>query len=293
MLGAVEEIFTDWTVPVWLTGSILIAAAIYLRGWLALRKTRRKQFNEARLVSFVSGLAVLWLAIGSPMDGFADALLSAHMVEHLLLMSVVPPLLLWGLPVVPLLRGMPAWLTRNIVGVFIRNRTIRQFAHWLVTPIVAWLAMNVTLLAWHIPGAYDFALEHENWHAAEHACFLFTSLLFWWCVIRPWPAEKSRNWGVLLYLVTADIVNTLLSAFLAFCGRPVYTFYVTNPNPFHVSPSDDQILGAVIMWVFGSIIFLVPAMLITLQLAGMNQHRQDHGAFNRPRNGTPEIREKL
>jgi cytochrome c oxidase assembly factor CtaG len=270
MSGAVEDIFTDWTVPVWLTGSILITAAIYLRGWLALRKTRRKQFNEVRLVSFFSGLAVLWLAIGSPMDGFADALLSAHMVEHLLLMSVVPPLLLWGLPVVPLLRGLPGPVTKNIVGLLIRIRAVRQFAHWLVTPLVAWLAMNVALLAWHIPRAYDFALEHENWHAVEHACFLFTSLMFWWCVIRPWPAEQIRqNWGILLYLVAADLVNTVLSAFLAFCGRPVYAFYVTNPNPFHVSPPDDQILGAVIMWVFGSIIFLVPAMLITLQLAGM------------------------
>lgn len=270
MSGAVEDIFTDWTVPVWLTGSILITAAIYLRGWLALRKTRRKQFNEVRLVSFFSGLAVLWLAIGSPMDGFADALLSAHMVEHLLLMSVVPPLLLWGLPVVPLLRGLPGPVPKNIVGLLIRIRAVRQFAHWLVTPLVAWLAMNVALLAWHIPRAYDFALEHENWHAVEHACFLFTSLMFWWCVIRPWPAEQIRqNWGILLYLVAADLVNTVLSAFLAFCGRPVYAFYVTNPNPFHVSPPDDQILGAVIMWVFGSIIFLVPAMLITLQLAGM------------------------
>ncbi len=275
MSGAVEDIFTDWTVPVWLTGSILITAAIYLRGWLALRKTRRKQFNEVRLASFFSGLAVLWLAIGSPMDGFSDALLSAHMVEHLLLMSVVPPLLLWGLPVVSLLRGLPGPVTRNILGPLIRNRAIRQFARWLVMPVVAWLAMNVALLAWHIPRAYDFALEHENWHAVEHACFLFSSLLFWWCVIRPWPAERiRRNWGILLYLVAADLVNTVLSAFLAFCGRPVYTFYVTNPNPFRVSPADDQVLGAVIMWVFGSIIFLVPAMLITLQLAGLRSPKR-------------------
>jgi cytochrome c oxidase assembly factor CtaG len=275
MSSAVQDIFTGWTVPVWLTGSILITASIYLRGWLALRKTRREQFSDVRLVLFLSGLAVLWLAIGSPMDGFADALLSAHMIEHLLLMSVVPPLLLWGLPVAPLLRGLPSPVTRNILGPVIRNRTIRKFAHWLVTPVVAWLAMNVTLLAWHIPCAYDFALEHENWHDVEHACFLFSSVLFWWCVIRPWPAERIRqNWGILLYLVAADLVNTLLSAFLAFCGRPVYVFYVTNPNPFHVNLADDQILGAVIMWVFGSIIFLGPAMYITLQLAGMQSTKR-------------------
>jgi cytochrome c oxidase assembly factor CtaG len=135
--------------------------------------------------------------------------------------------------------------------------------------------MNGTFLAWHLPRAFDFALEHENWHAIEHACFLFSSLLFWWSLMRPWPAERHRqNWGILLYLVAADIVNTLLSAFLAFCGRPVYTFYVTAPNPFHVSPLDDQVLGAAIMWVFGSIVFLLPAMLISLQLARMQPSKR-------------------
>ena len=273
MSDAVLAIFTDWSLSFWLTGTILITAAVYLRGWLVIRKTRREQFNDVRLASFMAGLAVLWLAIGSPMDGFADALLSAHMIEHLLLMSVVPPLLLYGLPVVPLLRGLPVKLTKAVLGPLIRNRSIRRLGHWMVTPVVAWIAMNAILLGWHIPGAYDFALEHENWHAVEHACFLFSSLLFWWCVLRPWPAERRlRNWGILLYLVSADIVNTLLSAFLAFCGRPVYSYYVVNPNPFNVSPSEDQILGATIMWVFGSIIFLIPAMLITLQLAGMQSN---------------------
>lgn len=275
MTGAIEDIFADWTLPVWLTSSILITAAVYLRGWLAIRETRHEQFSAARLAAFISGLAVLWLALGSPMDGFADALLSAHMVEHLLLMSLVPPLLLWGLPVVPLLRGLPNPFTRFVLGPLVRSRPLRKFAHLLLTPPVAWLAMNVTLLGWHVPRAYDFALEHENWHAVEHVCFLSSSLLFWWCVMRPWPAEKLRqNWSILLYLVTADIVNTLLSAVLAFCGRPVYAFYVTGPNPFHVSPTDDQVLGAVIMWVFGSIVFLIPAMLITLQLAGMQASKR-------------------
>jgi putative membrane protein len=275
MSDAVQDIFADWSLPVWLTGAILFTAAIYLRGWLAIRKTRREQFNDVRLASFLSGLAVLWLAIGSPMDGFADVLLSAHMVEHLLLMSIVPPLLLYGLPVVPLLRGLPDAVTRAVLGPVIRNRLLRKIGHWLLTPVVAWLVMNGTFLAWHVPAAYDFALEHENWHAFEHLCFLVSSLLFWWCIMRPWPAEqKLRNWGILLYLVAADIVNTLLSAFLAFCGRPVYAFYVTHPNPFQVAPAEDQVLGAAIMWVFGSIIFLVPAMLITLQLAGVQSLRQ-------------------
>jgi cytochrome c oxidase assembly factor CtaG len=120
MPDPVHDIFADWSLPIWLTLSIVATAAVYLRGWLAIRKTRPSQFTAFRLASFMGGLAALWLAIGSPMDGFADALLSAHMVEHLLLMSVVPPLLLLGLPVVPLLRGLPGPLKRFLIGPLLR-----------------------------------------------------------------------------------------------------------------------------------------------------------------------------
>jgi cytochrome c oxidase assembly factor CtaG len=275
MSDAARDIFADWSLPIWLTLSIVITAAIYLRGWLAIRKTRPEQFTDIRLASFLSGLSVLWLAIGSPMDGFADALLSAHMVEHLLLMSAVPPLLLYGLPVVPLLRGLPEPLRRGIVGPLLRVSALRHFGHWLVTPIVAWLLMNFTFLAWHVPAAYDFALEHENWHAVEHLCFLGTSILFWWCILWPWPAQTHRrNWGILIYLVAADVVNTMLSAFLAFCDRPVYRFYLDHPNPFHVDPTQDQVLGAAIMWVLGSLAFLAPAMVITLRLLSPSRQRR-------------------
>jgi putative membrane protein len=269
MPGAVQGIFADWRLPIWLTVSIVLTALVYVRGWVAIRRTRRAQFTDMRLASFLGGLVVLWLAIGSPMDGFADALLSAHMVEHLLLMSFVPPLLLWGLPVVPLLRGLPKWMRRYVAGPIIRMPMLNGLGHWLVTPVVAWLAMNVSFLAWHVPAAYDFVLEHEGWHDVEHLCFLFTSLLFWWCILRAWPAGRGRQgWGMLVFLVGADIVNTMLSAFLAFCGRPVYVYYLDHPNPFQVAALDDQVLGAVIMWVIGSFAFLAPAMLITLRLAG-------------------------
>jgi len=71
---------------------------------------------------------------------------------------------------------------------------------------------------------------------------------------------------MLPYLVGADIVNTALSAFLAFCNRPVYGYYLTQPNPFHIEPMADQVVGAVIMWVAGSLVFLIPAILITIRL---------------------------
>jgi cytochrome c oxidase assembly factor CtaG len=273
MESASQAIFEDWSPPILLTGTLILLALIYLRGWFQIRKTRPSQFSQWRLLLFLLGVAVIWLAIASPLDGFADALLSAHMVEHLLLMSFVPPLLLIGWPVVPILRGLPRGFTRYILGPLIRRRRLRKLGHWLVTPLVAWLAMNLTFLAWHIPAAYDFALEHEHWHDFEHLSFLGTSILFWWPLIRPWPSRaKGIGWFMLPYLVLADIVNTALSAFLAFCERPVYDYYLKEPNAFNIAPAVDQRAGAVIMWVIGSLVFLVPAASITYRI--LQQHER-------------------
>ena len=274
MSDAARAIFVDWEMPWGLTLSIALAAALYLRGWLALRRTRLAQFTTFRLASFVAGLALFWIATASPMDGFADALLTAHMVEHLLLMSAIPLLLLYGLPAVPLLRGLPLRLLRGVVGPLLRATPLRRIARGLLSPPIAWLAMNLAFLGWHIPAAYDFALEHESWHGVEHLCFLLTSLLFWASIYRPWPADKRRDdWGAILYLALADVVMTLLSAFLAFCDRPVYPYYIDHPNPFHIPVLDDQVLGAVTMWVLGSFAFLVPAMLLTVRMLSPRRTR--------------------
>jgi cytochrome c oxidase assembly factor CtaG len=262
-----RAIFAEWSPPIALTGTLILLGLVYARGWVAIRKTRPSQFPLWRLGAFVLGLTIIWLAIASPLDGFADALLSAHMVEHLLLMSFAPPLLLLGYPVVPLLRGLPRGVTVHLLGPLIRIKALRRAGHVLITPVVAWLAMNLTFLGWHVPAAYDFALDHERWHEVEHLCFLGTSILFWWPLIRPWPTRESYSgWLLLVYLAMADIVNTVLSAFLAFCDRPVYGYYLREPNIFGVSPLSDQRAGAVVMWVFGSLIFLVPAIVLTFRL---------------------------
>lgn len=264
MSPAMQSVLDDWSLPIWLTLTIALTGLIYLRGWIAIRRTRPGQFSGWRLLSFFSGLISLWVAIGSPLDAFADVLLSAHMVEHLVLMSVVPPLLLLGLPVVPMLRGIPVIVQKAIISPLLRLGQLRSLVHWITSPRVAWIAMNLAFLGWHVPAAYDFALDHEGWHDVEHICFLMTSLLFWWCVLRPWPAVKIRQrWSILLYLVGADLVNTALSGFLSFCNRIVYPYYVLHPNPFQIDPLSDQVLGAVIMWVFGSVAFLLPAVWIT------------------------------
>ena len=274
MSPASRAIFAEWSPPVVLTGTLIVLAVAYTLGWFAIRKTRPAQFPVWRLGSFLLGLGIIWLAIASPLDGFADVLLSAHMVEHLLLMSFAPPLLLLGCPVVPLLRGFPQVIRVYLFGPLIRIKWLRDLGHLLITPLMAWLAMNLVFLGWHVPAAYDFALEHEHWHEFEHMCFLGTSIMFWWPIVRPWPTRKSyTGWLLLLYLVMADIVNTVLSAFLAFCDRPVYPYYVSEANPFAISPLADQRAGAVVMWVAGSLVFLVPAVVLTVRLL---QHDGGH-----------------
>jgi len=146
MPPAYRDIFAEWSPPIVLTGTLILCGAIYLRGWLAIRKTRPAQFTWWRAGFFLLGLAMIWVAIASPLDGFADALLSAHMVEHLLLMSFAPPLLLLGYPVVPLLRGLPRWVRIYLLGPLLRIKPLRYLGHLLITPMVAWLAMNLVFL---------------------------------------------------------------------------------------------------------------------------------------------------
>lgn len=275
MPSETQAIFEDWSPPIILTTLLLVSAIVYVRGWLQIHRTRPALFPTWRLVCFLLGLAVIWIAVGSPLDGFADALLSAHMIEHLLLMSFVPPLLLAGYPQVPMLRGLPRIVRASIIDPLLRARWLRRLGHVLVQPITAWLLMNLVFLLWHVPAAYDFALEHEHWHEFEHLCFLSSSIVFWWPILRPWPTSvRYSGWIMLPYLVSADIVNTALSAFLAFCDHPVYSYYVENPNPFHIDPMADQMTGGVLMWVIGSIVFLVPAAAIALRLASGPKRRR-------------------
>src|ERR1700755_2278928 len=153
MPPAYRDIFAEWSPPTVLPGTLILCGVIYMRGWFAIRKTRPAQFTWWRAWAFLLGLATIWVAIASPLDGFADAVLSAHMVEHLLLMSFAAPFLLLGYPVVPLLRGLPRGLTVYVLGPLIRSEALRKLGHLMITPLFAWFAMNLVFLAWHVPAA--------------------------------------------------------------------------------------------------------------------------------------------
>lgn len=269
-----DAIAASWSFPLWATLSLALTALVYWRGWRAARLTRERELPSWRAGCFFAGLATIWLAIASPLDVLGSWLLLAHMVQHLLLMSVAPPLLLLGAPTVPLLRGLPRGWVREALGPLFRSRTLHAIGRFLLHPATGWIAMNVAYLGWHVPAAYELALRSPAWHEVEHACFLFTSLLFWWTVLQPWPSRaRWSRWAVVPYLVTADLVNTALSAFLAFSNRVLYPTYEAAPRIFGLSAMQDQAGAGAFMWVVGSAIYLVPAIGITLTLLSRQRPR--------------------
>jgi cytochrome c oxidase assembly factor CtaG len=255
------------------TAALAATAAIYVRGWLQIRRTRPELFPLWRLAAFVGGVLSIFIAVASPLDTFSESLLFMHMAQHFVLMSMAPPLIVLGAPVVPMLRGLPRPVIRWLRP-FFATQALHRIGGFLTQPKVAWIAMNAAYLGWHIPKAYEFALASENWHNFEHACFFFTSLMFWWPVIAPWPyRQRGSRWLQLPYLLGADLVNTGLSAFLCFSGRLLYPSYGAIPRLLGLTALNDQIAAGAFMWVAGSTVFLVPAMMVTVHLLSPRRTR--------------------
>lgn len=263
-----EQFAYAWSFPALPCTAIGTTWVVYLRGWRRTHRTRSAEMPPWRAVCFSLGLASLWIALCSPIDALDDLLLAAHMTQHFILMSVAPPLLVLGAPIVPLLCGLPRWLVRFLVPAF-GARWIRSVARLLVHPVTAWIMMNAAYLIWHVPSVFELALRSEKWHGVEHLCFFGTSLVFWWIVIQPWPSHAVwSRWMLIPYLLAADLVNTALSAFLAFSGRVLYCTYAAAPRISRLSALNDQVAAGAGMWFFGSCVFLVAAAIVVhLELA--------------------------
>jgi cytochrome c oxidase assembly factor CtaG len=270
-LSALASWRLDWGILV----PLLVTAVLYNRGWRILHREQPHRYPPFRWWCFFGGLAVLVIAILSPLDAFAALLLQVHMVQHLLLLMVAPPLLWLGQPILPLVRAVPARFVRTAFGPFLHSPGLRKFAAFFLHPVVAWLLFNGMVIGWHLPRFYDLGLRDRSWHEFEHVCFLTTALLFWWPVIEVWPSRRHWPRALMIpYLLLADFVNTGLSAFLAFSGGVLFSTYQTGPRLWGISPADDQVTAGVIMWVPGSIAYLLPAVVIAMQLLTPERDRQ-------------------
>jgi cytochrome c oxidase assembly factor CtaG len=259
-------VFASWTLHWETVLAMFAAAALYLRGWIRLHSEAPHRYTGARLAAYYAGLVVLLLALESPLDAFGGLLLQAHMIQHLLLLMVAPPLLLLGQPVIPLLRGLPKWIFKDALGPFLASRELKYIGRAVVHPVVAWCIFATVIIGWHLPRSYELALESPAWHGLEHACFFWAAILFWWSVIEVWPSPSTwPRWAMIPYLVLADVVNTALSAVLTFSDHVLYPTYQQAPRLWGISALNDQAAAGAIMWVPGSIAFLLPAVILGIR----------------------------
>jgi putative membrane protein len=271
----VQRAVLSWSSAPGVNAGLLLAGLIYARGWVHLRSVYPRVFSGGRLTAFLAGLGAVWVALGSRLAAFDDVSLSVHMIQHLLLMSVAPALVLLAAPALPLLHGVPQAFARKIVGPVLRWRVIQDLGSFLTHPAVAWLIAAFTLIVWHIPQIFELALRHESLHKFEHLTFLLAGLIFWWPVIQPWPSNaRWPRWAIPVYLFAATLPCDVLSGFLVFCDRVVYSSYLSVPGLFGISPLQDQERAAALMWVVVTLILMVPAVMITMQILSPEHARE-------------------
>jgi cytochrome c oxidase assembly factor CtaG len=223
----------------------------------------RRRWPLWRTALFFLGLAALLAALASPIDSNASVSFTVHMVQHMLLTVVAPPLLMLGAPIRPLLRGLPAVVRAAVVRPLARAHAVRALVHLLRHPLVAAALYVGGLYAWHVPGPYDAALADARVHVLEHVWFFFSALLFWGVVIDPEPFRATLGYGARLpyLLVMGAAQNTVLGGILAFTTRPLYTAYagLSDTGLFGFDQVTDQRVGGAIMWVAGDFVFLAAA----------------------------------
>jgi putative membrane protein len=276
MPEGVQLVSTSWTISIPFTLVAIFVGIVYLRGWIQLRAAAVDEVPVWRATSFLAGVCLIWLAVGSPISHLDEASLTVHMVQHLLLMTFAPPLILAGAPVMPMVRGLPRMAVQSFAAPIFRWPVAQRAGRVLSQPAVCWFAATAALVGWHIPAAFDLARQSMAWHMIEHGTFLMAGFLFWWPVIQPWPSVPAwPRWSILLYLFSATLPCDILSAYLTFCDKVVYTAYLKAPSLFGLSALEDQQCAGALMWTCVTLVYLLPAAQITIRLLAPNSRRSE------------------
>ena len=264
---------------------LLILGYLYAVGWWRLRK-RTADFRRARqtphqpltatwrLISYETGLVLVALSLLSPIDSLGQQLFFMHMIQHLLLIMIAPPLLLIANPMPVLLWGLPdKWRLKagHALGYALhRDSQIRQILRTLTAPGIIWLVWVIALFGWHDPNMYNAALRYEFIHDLEHLSFFIASMLFWWHVTGAGPRiHKQFGYvGRIAFVLAAVPPNMALGVWLAFNNNVIYTYYEAVPTIWGIDHLTDQRIGGVIMWIPGSMMFLLAALFLTARYLG-------------------------
>jgi putative membrane protein len=252
----VPEVTSGWTFePLVLIASVT-GAWVYGRGAAAIRSRRGgpRYLGMMRITSFSSGVLVLWVALLSPIHALGHSLLSVHMVQHLLLVLVAPPLLILGRPTLAALEGTPKRLRRWLIGLRMR-RSVRSASRAMSRPPLALAAHLGVLYIWHTPAAYEAAVRSSAMHMLEHVTFLGTALLFWSAVMR----YGSRSGSSVLYVFAAMLLSMPIGALMIFSNVVWYHVYAAPAQALGTNALLDQQVAGAIMWAPGGVVYLIAA----------------------------------
>jgi putative membrane protein len=242
-----------------MTGPLVVclaAAALYALGG----RGRRRVWRE---VSFYGGVAAVLAVLVPPFDGWADRSFALHMTQHVVLLTLAPPLLVLGRPWPRLWLAFPLGARRAVARGLAGSTAFRLAGRTLTRPPVALALMTAVLAAWHVPALYSAAVEHEGLHVLEHVTFVATALLYWGSLLEA-PPVRARIDHVrrAAWLGAALVPGWILAIVLAFASTPLYDAYASLPHrPGGLSAIADQQLAAGVMWVPGSLAYLVAALV--------------------------------
>ena len=259
-----HDVWRSWNLQPPLLAGLVLAALAYWRGvdllWRPGRAPRSppRGVGAWRVVAFAGGLFALFVALVSPLDRMSEQLLSAHMVQHLLLIVVAAPLLVLGSPALVIGRAVPAsW--RRRARRWGRAKPMHGIGRILTHPLCTWLMATVVLWVWHVPSPYQAALEHQTVHVLEHAAFLVTAVLFWWTALQPSGPRRLPRGADVVYVFTGALQSGALGALLVFAAEPIYPFYLHRGAGWGLTALQDQQLAGLLMWVPTFVIYLVAA----------------------------------
>ena len=256
---------------------VVVVAAVVVLHELGLANLRRRSLPERtrtrrlRSLLFYGGLALLLIAVVSPIDYWADDYFFVHMIEHIFIAFFAPILIVAGAPWLPLLHGLPVGPRRRLVRALLLGRfspAFRSVGRVVVNPWTALISFNAVMIIWHVPGTFDAAQENQLVHIwLMHASFFVTGILFWLQIIPSYPfrMKASPLWQVGAIISTNVVMFVLAMTLSLFSASSWYSVYAHVPG-VSLSPYADQQIGAAVLWICGDF-WAIPALAVTIRRA--------------------------
>lgn len=252
----------EWRVEIVLV--LFLFALLFIRGWNELRARGANSASRLRLAAYLGGLITLAASLMSPIDWLGGQLFFMHMVQHMLTIMISAPLLCLANPFPVLFWGLPLRLRVHTGRLFTRRSPIRRAFVLVTQPQFCWILFFVVYLGWHEPAAYNLALRRSWIHDLEHLSFFGAAMLFWWHAfgVAPRFHRPLPLWGRLAFLLGAIPPNMLAGVMIAFSESIIYTYYASIPRVWGFTLIQDQRIGGAIMWIPGSMMFLLAGILV-------------------------------